>query len=29
MTMQGKNKNGAGDVDRNDFFQINTYMSYA
>ena len=28
MTMQGKNKNGAGDVDRNDFFQINTYMSY-
>ncbi|MGJ0319150.1 McrC family protein [Aliarcobacter cryaerophilus] len=28
MTMQGKNKNDAGDVDRNDFFQINTYMSY-
>ena len=28
MNMQGKNKNGAGDVDRNDFFQINTYMSY-
>ena len=28
MTMQGKNQNGAGDVDRNDFFQINTYMSY-
>jgi hypothetical protein len=28
MQMQGKNQNGAGDVDRNDFFQINTYMSY-
>ena len=28
MNMIGKNKNGAGDVDRNDFFQINTYMSY-
>ena len=28
MTMQRKNQNGAGDVDRNDFFQINTYMSY-
>lgn len=28
MTMQGKNQNGAGDVERNDFFQINTYMSY-
>ncbi len=28
MKMQGKNQNGAGDVDRNDFFQINTYMSY-
>jgi 5-methylcytosine-specific restriction endonuclease McrBC regulatory subunit McrC len=28
MIMQGKNQNGAGDVDRNDFFQINTYMSY-
>ena len=28
MEMQGKNQNGAGDVDRNDFFQINTYMSY-
>ena len=28
MTMQGKNQHGAGDVDRNDFFQINTYMSY-
>jgi len=28
MNMQGRNQNGAGDVDRNDFFQINTYMSY-
>jgi len=28
MLMRGKNQNGAGDVDRNDFFQINTYMSY-
>ena len=28
MNMQSKNRNGAGDVDRNDFFQINTYMSY-
>lgn len=28
MNMQGKNQNGAGDVDRADFFQINTYMSY-
>lgn len=28
MKMQGKNQNGSGDVDRNDFFQINTYMSY-
>lgn len=28
MTMRGKNQNDAGDVDRNDFFQINTYMSY-
>ncbi|MFA5461162.1 MAG: hypothetical protein WC274_03680 [Sulfurimonas sp.] len=28
MNMVGKNQNGAGDVDRNDFFQINTYMSY-
>ena len=28
MQMQGKNQYGAGDVDRNDFFQINTYMSY-
>ncbi len=28
MMMRGGDKNGAGDVDRNDFFQINTYMSY-
>lgn len=28
MMMQGRNQNGSGDVDRNDFFQINTYMSY-
>jgi 5-methylcytosine-specific restriction endonuclease McrBC regulatory subunit McrC len=28
MHMEGRNKYGAGDVDRNDFFQINTYMSY-
>jgi len=28
MNMIGRNQNGAGDVDRNDFFQINTYMSY-
>lgn len=28
MNMRGRDKNGAGDVDRNDFFQINTYMSY-
>lgn len=28
MKMKGKDQNGAGDVDRNDFFQINTYMSY-
>jgi len=28
MNMQGKNKNGAGDVDRNDFFQINTYKNW-
>ena len=28
MTMQGKDQYGLGDVDRNDFFQINTYMSY-
>ncbi len=28
MTYAGKNKFGAGDLDRGDFFQINTYMSY-
>lgn len=28
MSFQSKNQYGAGDVDRNDFFQINTYMSY-
>jgi 5-methylcytosine-specific restriction endonuclease McrBC regulatory subunit McrC len=28
MNMRGRDKNGAGDLDRNDFFQINTYMSY-
>jgi 5-methylcytosine-specific restriction endonuclease McrBC regulatory subunit McrC len=28
MTFNGKNQYGAGDLDRNDFFQINTYMSY-
>lgn len=28
MNMQGKDQYGLGDVDRNDFFQINTYMSY-
>ena len=28
MRMDGRNQYGAGDVDRNDFFQINTYMSY-
>ena len=28
MHMRGKNSNDAGDVDRCDFFQINTYMSY-
>lgn len=28
MRMKGKDQNGAGDVDRNDFFQINTYMGY-
>ena len=28
MNYQGSNNNGMGDVDRNDFFQINTYMSY-
>ena len=28
MSMLGKDQYGLGDVDRNDFFQINTYMSY-
>ena len=28
MNFNGKNNYGLGDVDRNDFFQINTYMSY-
>ena len=28
MNMQGKDQYRLGDVDRNDFFQINTYMSY-
>ena len=28
MNMQGKDQYGLGDVDRNDFFQINTCMSY-
>jgi len=28
MTFQGSNSYGAGDLDRSDFFQINTYMSY-
>ena len=28
MNMHGKDQYGLGDVDRNDFFQINTYMSY-
>ena len=28
MNMIGRNQNDAGDVDRNDFFQINSYMSY-
>ena len=28
MQMQGRGQYGSGDVDRNDFFQINTYMSY-
>jgi 5-methylcytosine-specific restriction endonuclease McrBC regulatory subunit McrC len=28
MKFEGKNQYGAGDLDRNDFFQINTYMSY-
>jgi len=28
MNMRGKNQYDLGDVDRCDFFQINTYMSY-
>ncbi|KAB7881943.1 5-methylcytosine restriction system specificity protein McrC [Poseidonibacter ostreae] len=28
MLFRGRDKFGSGDVDRNDFFQINTYMSY-
>lgn len=28
MAMRGKNQYDAGDIDRNDFFQINTYMGY-
>ena len=28
MNIRGKDQYGLGDVDRNDFFQINTYMSY-
>ena len=28
MKFRGKDKHGAGDLDRNDFFQINTYMTY-
>lgn len=28
MDYLGNNSNGMGDVDRNDFFQINTYMTY-
>ncbi len=28
MTFRGKDNHGAGDLDRNDFFQINTYMTY-
>lgn len=28
MNMKGRDNFGAGDLDRNDFFQINTYMSY-
>ena len=28
MKFQGRNKYGMGDLDRSDFFQINTYMSY-
>ena len=28
MKFKGRNNTGLGDLDRNDFFQINTYMSY-
>ncbi|GEM_PF-668039 len=28
MLFKGRDNRGAGDLDRNDFFQINTYMSY-
>lgn len=28
MTMEGKSQNGMGDLDRNDLFQIHTYMGY-
>jgi len=28
MKFRSKNSNGAGDLDRSDFFQINTYMTY-
>ena len=28
MLFRGRNRDGPGDVDRTDFFQINTYMSY-
>jgi hypothetical protein len=28
MSMKGKSSGDSGDLDRNDFFQINTYMSY-
>ena len=28
MKFRGRDKYGAGDLDRNDFFQINTYMTY-
>jgi len=28
MKFRGKDNNGAGDLDRSDFFQINTYMTY-
>jgi 5-methylcytosine-specific restriction endonuclease McrBC regulatory subunit McrC len=28
MKFRGRDNNGAGNLDRNDFFQINTYMAY-